>query len=212
MAAESHKELQKCQDFGDWVRKDIQYSQFQNYELTYGHFVRFPSWGHWPPGSSPGTTTPTSNSSKYFKSQKSFETKKSFESSPQLFESRKRSETETNYSSVALLFFSLFLKLFFLSASGLKTGFLQSQPVNLVFVLIWICLDEILLSMSSRAKLNLCRLIANNIRSRLQASKWNWKISWLKTSSESKEEMFNFVGLLVKTNQDLILSYSLAIS
>jgi hypothetical protein len=43
MAADSHKELQKCGDFGDWVRKDIQYSQFQNYELTYAHFVRFPS-------------------------------------------------------------------------------------------------------------------------------------------------------------------------
>jgi len=76
MAAKSHKELQKCQDFGNWVRKDIQYSQFQNYELTYGHFVRwnkqnkisnfteisfkinlcrFPSWGIWLPGSSPGT-------------------------------------------------------------------------------------------------------------------------------------------------------------
>ncbi len=43
MAAESHKELQKCAHFGDWLRKDIQYSQFQNYELTYAHFVRFPS-------------------------------------------------------------------------------------------------------------------------------------------------------------------------
>jgi len=43
MAAESHKELQKCGHFGDWMRKDIQYSQFQNYELTYAHFVRFPS-------------------------------------------------------------------------------------------------------------------------------------------------------------------------
>ena len=54
MAAESHKELQKCGHFGDWMRKDIQYSQFQNYELTYAHFVRFPSWERWPPGSSPG--------------------------------------------------------------------------------------------------------------------------------------------------------------
>ena len=54
MAAESHKELQKCGHFGDWLRKDIQYSQFQNYELTYAHFVRFPSWERWPPGSSPG--------------------------------------------------------------------------------------------------------------------------------------------------------------
>jgi hypothetical protein len=39
------------------VRKDIQYSQFQNYELTYAHFVRFPtpfSWGNGQPGSSPG--------------------------------------------------------------------------------------------------------------------------------------------------------------
>ena len=43
MAAESHRELQKSEHFGDWVRRDIQYSQFQNYELTYGHFVRFPS-------------------------------------------------------------------------------------------------------------------------------------------------------------------------
>ena len=36
------------------MRKDIQYSQFQNYELTYAHFVRFPSWEQLPPGSSPG--------------------------------------------------------------------------------------------------------------------------------------------------------------
>ena len=56
MAAHSHKELQKNVTFGNWVRKDIQYSQFQNYELTYAHFVRFPtpfSWGTWQPGSSP---------------------------------------------------------------------------------------------------------------------------------------------------------------
>ena len=59
MAADSHKELQKSVTFGNWVRKDIQYSQFQNYELTYAHFVRFPtpfSWGIWQPGSSPGNT------------------------------------------------------------------------------------------------------------------------------------------------------------
>ena len=59
MAADSHKELQKNVTFGNWVRKDIQYSQFQNYELTYAHFVRFPtpfSWGIWQPGSSPGNT------------------------------------------------------------------------------------------------------------------------------------------------------------
>jgi len=43
MAADSHKELQKSVTFGNWVRKDIQYSQFQNYELTYAHFVRFPT-------------------------------------------------------------------------------------------------------------------------------------------------------------------------
>ena len=54
MANESHKELQKTGSFGDWARKDIQYSQFQNYELTYAHFVRFPSWERWPPGLSPG--------------------------------------------------------------------------------------------------------------------------------------------------------------
>ena len=53
-AAESHKELRTCNRFGDWLRKDAQYSQFQNYELTYAHFVRFPSWEKWPPGSSPG--------------------------------------------------------------------------------------------------------------------------------------------------------------
>ena len=56
MAADSHKELQQNVTFGNWVRKDIQYSQFQNYELTYAHFVRFPtpfSWGIWQPGSSP---------------------------------------------------------------------------------------------------------------------------------------------------------------
>ena len=54
MAAESHKELQKTGRFGDWARKDIQYSQFQNFELTYAHFIRFPSWERSPPGSSPG--------------------------------------------------------------------------------------------------------------------------------------------------------------
>ena len=57
MAADSHKELQQRVTFGNWLRKDIQYSQFQNYELTYAHFVRFPtpfSWGSWQPGSSPG--------------------------------------------------------------------------------------------------------------------------------------------------------------
>jgi len=42
-AADSHQELRKCNRFGDWLRKDAQYSQFQNYELTYAHFVRFPS-------------------------------------------------------------------------------------------------------------------------------------------------------------------------
>ena len=53
-AADSHQELRKCSRFGDWLRKDAQYSQFQNYELTYAHFVRFPSWGKSLPGSSPG--------------------------------------------------------------------------------------------------------------------------------------------------------------
>ncbi len=43
MAAECHKELQDRQHFGDWIRNDIQYSSFQNFELTYAHFVRFPS-------------------------------------------------------------------------------------------------------------------------------------------------------------------------
>ena len=43
MAADCHKELQMSQHFGDWIRNDIQYSSFQNYELTYAHFVRFPS-------------------------------------------------------------------------------------------------------------------------------------------------------------------------
>ncbi len=43
MAAASHKELQVCQRFGEWIRNDIQYSSVQNYELTYAHFVRFPS-------------------------------------------------------------------------------------------------------------------------------------------------------------------------
>ena len=55
MAADSHKELQVCRNFGDWIRNDIQYSSFQNYELTYAHFVRFPSWGLSPPGLSPGS-------------------------------------------------------------------------------------------------------------------------------------------------------------
>lgn len=45
MAADSHRELQLRQHFGDgeWLRNDIQYCSFQNYELTYAHFVRFPS-------------------------------------------------------------------------------------------------------------------------------------------------------------------------
>ena len=43
MAASCHKELQLRQHFGEWIRNDIQYSSVQNYELTYAHFVRFPS-------------------------------------------------------------------------------------------------------------------------------------------------------------------------
>ena len=43
MAASCHKELQVRQQFGEWIRNDIQYSSVQNYELTYAHFVRFPS-------------------------------------------------------------------------------------------------------------------------------------------------------------------------
>ena len=54
MAASCHKELQVRQHFGEWIRNDIQYSSVQNYELTYAHFVRFPSWEISPPGSSPG--------------------------------------------------------------------------------------------------------------------------------------------------------------
>ena len=54
MAASCHKELQLRQHFGEWIRNDIQYSSVQNYELTYAHFVRFPSWEISPPGSSPG--------------------------------------------------------------------------------------------------------------------------------------------------------------
>ena len=54
MAASCHKELQVRQHFGEWIRNDIQYSSVQNFELTYAHFVRFPSWEISPPGSSPG--------------------------------------------------------------------------------------------------------------------------------------------------------------
>lgn len=43
MAASCHKELQVRQHFGEWIRNDIQYSSVQNFELTYAHFVRFPS-------------------------------------------------------------------------------------------------------------------------------------------------------------------------
>ena len=66
MAADSHKELQMCRNFGDWIRNDIQYSSFQNYELTYAHFIRFPSWEISPPGSSPGRRAKYTSSSRTF--------------------------------------------------------------------------------------------------------------------------------------------------
>ena len=42
-AADCHKELNLCKQYGDWVRKDINYCSMQNYELTYAHFIKFPS-------------------------------------------------------------------------------------------------------------------------------------------------------------------------
>lgn len=31
--------------FGDWLRHDIQYCRFKNYDLTYAFYSKFPSWG-----------------------------------------------------------------------------------------------------------------------------------------------------------------------
>ncbi|CAB4060439.1 speD [Lepeophtheirus salmonis] len=42
-SVDSHKELFKATNMGEWVRNGFQYSNFQNYDLTYSHFVRFPS-------------------------------------------------------------------------------------------------------------------------------------------------------------------------
>lgn len=43
VAAPSHQELKVCGRFGDWIRNDIQYCSFQDCDLTYAHFARFPS-------------------------------------------------------------------------------------------------------------------------------------------------------------------------
>jgi len=43
VAAPSHQELKVCEQFGDWIRNDIQYCSFQDCDLTYAHFARFPS-------------------------------------------------------------------------------------------------------------------------------------------------------------------------
>ena len=172
MAAESHKELQKCQDFGGWVRKDIQYSQFQNYELTYGHFVRLPSWGHWPPGSSPGRIRTTRTSST---------TSTSSHSRPSTtFDRKKKSHVTT------LPFFDLLLNFILFFPIHPFSSFRTTNSANPLRK-VWISLDELILSLI-HVKLNLFRLIKNNIRSRLLSSKWNGKISWLTTTAHQQQQ------------------------
>ncbi len=194
MAAESHKELQKCQDFGGWVRKDIQYSQFQNYELTYGHFVRFPSWGHWPPGSSPGRIRTTRTSST---------TSSSSPSRPSTTFHRKKKPLVTTLPSSHLLLINFILVFQIHSISCFTPPILPANPLCNA----WISLDELILSLI-RVKLNLFRLIQNNIRSRLLSSKWNWKISWLTTTAKQQQQQQQKISRFLK----IFLFFSLAIS
>ncbi|XP_021920742.1 S-adenosylmethionine decarboxylase proenzyme [Zootermopsis nevadensis] len=42
-AAEFPRELEKTPAFGDWLRHDIQYCRFKNYDLTYAFYSKFPS-------------------------------------------------------------------------------------------------------------------------------------------------------------------------
>ncbi|PNF23869.1 S-adenosylmethionine decarboxylase proenzyme [Cryptotermes secundus] len=42
-AAECPRELEKTSSFGDWLRHDIQYCRFKNYDLTYAFYSKFPS-------------------------------------------------------------------------------------------------------------------------------------------------------------------------
>ncbi|KAJ9578565.1 hypothetical protein L9F63_005215 [Diploptera punctata] len=42
-SAECPRELEKASSFGDWLRHDIQYCSFKNYNLTYAFYSKFPS-------------------------------------------------------------------------------------------------------------------------------------------------------------------------
>ncbi|PSN54906.1 S-adenosylmethionine decarboxylase proenzyme [Blattella germanica] len=42
-SAECPRELEKQTSFGDWLRHDIQYCRFKNYDLTYAFYSKFPS-------------------------------------------------------------------------------------------------------------------------------------------------------------------------
>lgn len=44
-ASGSPKELERQTSFGDWLRHDIQYCRFKNYDLIYAFYSKFPSWG-----------------------------------------------------------------------------------------------------------------------------------------------------------------------
>lgn len=45
LAAETPRELERAASFGEWIRHDIQYCRFKNYDLTYALYTKFPSWG-----------------------------------------------------------------------------------------------------------------------------------------------------------------------
>lgn len=42
-AQEAVHELDYKVTFGEWKRRDIQYSRFPGYDLTYAHYSKFPS-------------------------------------------------------------------------------------------------------------------------------------------------------------------------
>ncbi|XP_066992418.2 S-adenosylmethionine decarboxylase proenzyme [Anabrus simplex] len=43
VASKTSRELEKTSSFGDWMRQDIQFCSFKNYDLTYAFYSKFPS-------------------------------------------------------------------------------------------------------------------------------------------------------------------------
>ena len=186
MAAESHKELQKTGSFGDWARKDIQYSQFQNYELTYAHFVRYPSWEKWPPGLSPGVN---------------------WGLEPQcMMKCSQKSSSKTNNFFLMVITLFLLVCHFPLPPPPLSSNFKSNNPVqnilqnlqifskkakkaipNFIFPQQWIA--SLAISWLILAKFR------QGIQNRLICSQWKSKISWWMITDYNL--MKNYINIII---------------